>query len=198
MPAEHEDDPELAFEPLVDMAYVPVCSPKLIGTHGPIRSGEALKAMRSIHDELLGNRPGLLGWSDWFAAAGVTGVDLSRGLRFTSADHALDATIEGAGVLLTHDILAYDELRTGRLIIPFDLSLTSRRVYSLVYPKRRRDQPNVLAFQAGSKRRWRLSIGLNGEGAWGCINSARSREKATSLNARAHLDSHFREDERQG
>ncbi|MBV8183841.1 MAG: LysR family transcriptional regulator, partial [Hyphomicrobiales bacterium] len=60
MPTEHEDDPELAFEPLVDMAYVPVCSPKLIGMHGSTGSGEALKALPLIHDESLGNRPGLL------------------------------------------------------------------------------------------------------------------------------------------
>ena len=168
MPSEHEDDSELAVEPLVDMAYVPVCSPKLIEMHGPVGSGEVLKAMPLIHDESLGNRPGLLGWADWFAAAGITGVDLSRGLRFTSTDHALDATIEGAGVLLTHDILAYDELRTGRLIIPFALSLSSRRVYSVVYPRRRGDQPNVQAFRSWIRKevdaldwqKWRASLSL--------------------------------------
>jgi LysR family glycine cleavage system transcriptional activator len=163
MPAEPQDDPELAVEKLVDVAYVPVCSPKLIEMHGALSTREALRSMPLIHDESLGSRPGLLGWSDWFAAAGITGVDLSRGLRFTSADHALDATIEGAGVLLTHDILAYDELRTGRLIIPVDLSLNSRRSYSLVYPKRRRDHPNLRAFKTWIKeemaaiewRKWR-------------------------------------------
>lgn len=168
MPAESQDDPELAVEVLVSMAYVPVCSPKLIKMRGPLRSREALKTMPLIHDESLGNRPGLLGWADWFAAAGITGVDLSRGLRFTSTDHALDATIEGAGVLLTHDILAYDELRTGRLIIPFALSLSSKRVYSLVYPKRRGDHPNVQAFRSWIKKeiealdwqRWRASLAL--------------------------------------
>jgi LysR family glycine cleavage system transcriptional activator len=168
MPAESQDDPELAVEVLVSMAYVPVCSPKLIKMRGPLRSRETLKTMPLIHDESLGNRPGLLGWADWFAAAGITGVDLSRGLRFTSTDHALDATIEGAGVLLTHDILAYDELRTGRLIIPFALSLSSKRVYSLVYPKRRGDHPNVQAFRSWIKKeiealdwqRWRASLAL--------------------------------------
>ncbi|MBV9752694.1 MAG: transcriptional regulator GcvA [Hyphomicrobiales bacterium] len=166
MPADSQDDPELALETLVSMAYVPVCSPKLIASHGPIRSGEELKAMPLIHDESLGSRPGLLGWADWFAAAAITGVDLSRGLRFTSTDHALDATIEGAGVLLTHDILAYDELRTGRLLIPFALSLNSKRVYSLVYPRRRGDHPNVQTFRNWIKKemealdwnKWRASL----------------------------------------
>ncbi|MBV9569364.1 MAG: transcriptional regulator GcvA [Hyphomicrobiales bacterium] len=168
MPAEVEEDPELSIEPLVDMAYVPVCSPKLIKTHGPIRSGEALRAMPLIHDESLGSRPGLLGWADWFAAAGITGVDLSRGLRFTSTDHALDATIEGAGVLLTHVLLAYDELRTGRLLIPFPRSLGSTRVYSLVYPRVRAQRPNLQAFRSWIKKemdaldwqKWRARLAL--------------------------------------
>ncbi len=68
-------------------------------------------------------------WADWFAAAGVRDADVSRGLRFNSADHALDATVEGAGVLLAHDALAYDDLRTGRLVAPFDLTLPSGRCY---------------------------------------------------------------------
>jgi LysR family glycine cleavage system transcriptional activator len=185
MPVDHEDDPELAVEPLVDMAYVPVCSPKLIETHGPIRSGEALKSLPLIHDESLGNRPGLLGWADWFATAGATGVDLSRGLRFTSTDHALDATIEGAGVLLTHDILAYDELRTGRLIIPFPLSLSSKRVYSVVYPKRRGELPNVRAFRSWIRQevdaldwqKWRASLALAARPDDGRTPAPRGRRK---------------------
>jgi LysR family glycine cleavage system transcriptional activator len=167
MPAVHPSDSQLVVEKLVDVAYVPVCSPKLIETLGPFRSPAALKAMPLIHDESLGHRPGMLGWGDWFAAAGVEGVDFSHGLRFTSADHALDATIEGAGVLLTHDVLAYDDLRTGRLAIPFELSLNSERAYSLVHPKRREDPPNLQAFRTWIRRemdaldwdKWRKSHG---------------------------------------
>jgi hypothetical protein len=36
---------------------------------------------------------------------------------FNGADHALDAAGEGVGVL-ARDVLAYDDLRTGRLVIP--------------------------------------------------------------------------------
>ncbi len=43
-------------------------------------------------------------WKEWFEVAGVEGVDLRRGLHFNSADHALDAAGEGAGVLLAHDL----------------------------------------------------------------------------------------------
>jgi LysR family glycine cleavage system transcriptional activator len=78
-------------------------------------------------------------------------VDASRGLRFSSADHALDATVEGAGVLLASDVLAYDELRTGRLVMPFDLKMPSGRAYCVVYPKRLQDRPAVRAFRDWAK-----------------------------------------------
>jgi LysR family transcriptional regulator, glycine cleavage system transcriptional activator len=57
--------------------------------------------------------------------------------------------VEGAGVLLALDALAYDDLRTGRLVMPFDLTLPSGRCYSFVCPKKRRDSENVRAL-----RRW--------------------------------------------
>ena len=148
MPADTPADPELVVEKLVAVSYLPVCSPKLIARMAPSIRPPLSSTCRSSTIESLGHRPGALGWADWFAAAGVAGADLDRGLRFSSADHALDATIEGAGVLLTHDFLAYDDIRTGRLVIPCDLSLDSQRVYSLVHPKRRRDPPNLHRLQS--------------------------------------------------
>jgi LysR family glycine cleavage system transcriptional activator len=139
-------DPELVIEKLIEVSFIPVCSPKLIAAHGPFATVEALKGVPLIHDDSLVNRARMPTWIDWLKAAGVEGVDLSRGLRFSSADHALDATVEGAGVLLTHDVLAYDELRTGRLVIPFKLALRSGRAYHFVCLKRRQNHPNVQAF----------------------------------------------------
>ena len=78
----------------------------------------------------------------------MTDANVSRGLRFSSADHALDVTVEGAGVLLAFDALAYDDLRTGRLVTPFALSLPSGRRYSFICPKKRREAANVRVFRA--------------------------------------------------
>ncbi len=49
-------------------------------------------------------------------------------------------------MLLTHDLLAYDDLRTGRLVIPVPLALPSGRAYHLVCPKRERRRELVEAF----------------------------------------------------
>jgi LysR family transcriptional regulator, glycine cleavage system transcriptional activator len=156
-------DTDLVFEMLIEMRLVPVCSPKLIKAHGPVTTPDALGRLPLIHDDSLANRARVPTWTDWFKAAGVSGIDVSRGLRFNSADHALDATVEGAGVLLAHDVLAFDELRTGRLTIPFDLSLPSGRAYYVVCARSRQDNPNVQAF-----RRWiKEEIAALDWGKWG-------------------------------
>lgn len=144
-----EPDPALLYEKLVELSFLPVCSPKLIESHGPVRTPETLARMPLIHDDTLINRARVPTWTDWFNAAGIDGVDVSRGLRFNSADHALDAASEGAGVLLAHDVLAYDDLRSGRLAIPVPLTLPSGRAYHFVRPKRRTEAPELRAF-----RRW--------------------------------------------
>jgi LysR family transcriptional regulator, glycine cleavage system transcriptional activator len=147
LPIDPPSDPALLMEKLVELSFVPVCSPRLIETHGPFDNAEALAHAPLIHDDTLANRASVPTWADWFAAAGVDAVDVSHGLRFNSSDHALDATGEGAGVLLATDLLAYDDLRTGRLVIPVALALPSGRAYHLVRAKSQRETPQVQAFR---------------------------------------------------
>jgi LysR family transcriptional regulator, glycine cleavage system transcriptional activator len=146
LPVAPPRDPALVVEKLIEVSFVPVCSPKLIEAHGLLDTPQALARMPLIHDETLANRADVPTWTDWFAAAGVDAVDVSHGLRFNSSDHALDATGEGAGVLLAHDLLAYDDLRTGRLVIPVPLSLHTGRAYHLVRPKFQKESVKVRAF----------------------------------------------------
>jgi LysR family glycine cleavage system transcriptional activator len=147
-PGDASQDEALEVEKLIDVALAVVCSPAFVVQHGPFTSPDMLKGMPLIHDESLAKRAAAPSWADWFAAAGVRDADVSRGLRFSSADHALDATVEGAGVLLAYDALAYDDLRTGRLVMPFDLTLPSGRCYAFICPKKRREAVNVQAFRA--------------------------------------------------
>ena len=142
-------DPSLAIEMLADISFIPVCSPRLIKEHGPVKHPRDLARLPLIHDETLSARGASPEWSEWFKAAGIDNVDLRRGLRFNSADHALDAAGEGAGVLLAHDILAYDDLRTRRLVIPVMFALPSGRAFHLVWSKSRKPSAAAEAF-----RRW--------------------------------------------
>jgi LysR family glycine cleavage system transcriptional activator len=152
LPLGAASDSTLAVELLVELALIPVCSPRLIETHGPLTRAEALARVPLIHDDTFVRRPEIPTWADWFAAARVSGVDVSRGLRFNSTDHALDAAGEGAGVLLAHDLPAYDDLRTGRLIVPVGLALRTERAYCFVCPRNRAERPHVQALRAWLKR----------------------------------------------
>src|SRR5215469_14646830 len=135
--AEHPaPDPALDMEKLVTLSLVPVCSRSFLKRHGPLNTAEHLARVPLIHDETFLSRAHVPTWSDWFHAAGVDYVDVPHGLTFNTADHALDAASEGAGVLLAQNILAYDHLRSGRLVIPVTLALPSGRAYHLVRPKR--------------------------------------------------------------
>jgi len=149
MPVGASPDSALEMEKLVDIAYIPVCSPRLLERYGAVKNAQALARLPLIHDESMSARGASPNWSRWFEAAGVDNVDVQRGLRFNSADHALDAAAESAGVLLTHDILAYDDLRTGRLIIPVKFALPAGRTFSLVWAKGRKPAPAAESF-----RRW--------------------------------------------
>lgn len=146
MPIDHQPDPQLFSEKLFEITLLPVCSPRLIKAKGALPTAQALSRMPLIHDDTLAARIAVPNWTDWFKAAKVGDIDLGRGLHFNSPDHALDAAAEGAGILLAADLLAYDDLRNGRLICPVPLALPSGRAYHLVGPKRERRRPVVEAF----------------------------------------------------
>jgi LysR family glycine cleavage system transcriptional activator len=141
-------NPDLVAEKLFDLILLPVCSPKVCRAAGGLRSPADLKGVPLIHDESLTGRALLPGWAEWLELAGVKGVDVRRGLRFNSADHALDAAVEGAGIVLAHKILALDDLRTGRLVAPFDLELSSPRAFYFVCPRGTETRPVASAFRA--------------------------------------------------
>ncbi len=138
---------EMVCDKLVDICLLPVASPRYLESYGPIETPDDLRKATLIFDESLPNVYDLPTWSDWLAEVGVGNIDLNRGLRFNSADHALDAAVEGAGVLLSHYTLAHDELRTGRLVAPFRVKLKTRRAFHFVCPAGSETRPKVAAFR---------------------------------------------------
>lgn len=138
--------PGLWSRKLLDIHLLPVASPRLIAEIGGLRTPADLIGVPLIHDTMLGALSGMPTWSEWLESAGVTGVDLSRGLRFNSSDHALEAAGEGAGVLLGQRELAHDDLRSGRLVAPFAHILPADRNFAIVCPDGLEKRPKVRAF----------------------------------------------------
>lgn len=88
-------------------------------------------------------------WPDWMAAAGVTEVDVARGLFFSHTMLALDAASEGQGVALAPLCLADRELARGALTIVDPRVFAPGTGIHLAWPRRglRTLSPAAVAFR---------------------------------------------------
>ena len=147
LPLGQESNDDITIEHLIDIEFIPVCTPEFSKKHEPLDEPSDLIGVPLIHDEMLIHLPNTPTWADWFAAAGLSDVDVRRGLRFNSSDHALEAAAQGAGILLGHNVLALDDLLSGRLVAPFDLTLSPGRALYVVYPTADSVSPATIAFR---------------------------------------------------
>ena len=139
------DHPELHVEKLFDDSVLPVCSPRLV--EQGLRRLDDLAHFTLIHYDIPLSAPSPPLWADWLKVAGAENVDATRGLRFNVADHALDAAVAGAGVSLSYKLIASDDVRSNRLVIPFgpELAITER-AYHFVCPSGHERRAKVQTF----------------------------------------------------
>jgi LysR family transcriptional regulator, glycine cleavage system transcriptional activator len=119
----------------------PVCSPKLMRG----RNGLCAPADLARHTLLHVNDRG--DWQKWLDAAGVKGVDLTRGPVLNQASMALDAAVDGQGVALARSALAAWDMIGGRLVRPFKLALSVPYAYWIVCPKATAELPKIVMFR---------------------------------------------------
>ncbi|RDV00718.1 transcriptional regulator GcvA [Trinickia dinghuensis] len=137
----------LHIERLIEESVVPMCSPSLIEALGrPLTVGD-LEHMPLIHDESLRMvDSGAMGWPEWLTLAGVN-VDATRGLFFNHADHAIQAAVEGSGVVLGRRVLAAPDVRAGRLAIPFGPEIPTGLHFHFVCTQDKADTSTVKTFR---------------------------------------------------
>ncbi len=114
-------------EVLAEEDVSPVCSPELLQGEHPLLSPGDLRYHRLIHDHFR------IDWATWLRAAGLDDINPDSGARFDSAAYAVEAAVQGEGVLLGRSTLVSADLAAGRLVRPFDLALKSRWKYYVVY-----------------------------------------------------------------
>jgi len=138
--------PGLEVERLCAEWVTPMISPRLLAEAGPIVEPKDLARLPLLHDGSMEAWPDTPKWKEWFEAARVEGVDPDKGLRFNHADHAFDAAIEGAGIVMGRSVLCSGDLRHGRLLTPFPhIRLDTGLYYHLVYLPGDRDKPKIRA-----------------------------------------------------
>lgn len=128
-------------------AYKPVCSPELLKGKHPLRVPGDLRWHTLIHDEAEPGEALRPSWVEWLRVAGITEIDSSLGQHFGNSMLALEAAIDGQGVVLSPPPLVAAEVTAGRLVIPFDISVTSPYFYYLATPEVFTDRKAVVAFR---------------------------------------------------
>ena len=130
------------FRRVLGEELLPVCSPGLVAKGLPLRKPRDL----ARHVLLCSmNRP--RDWPAWLAAAGVPEIDGNSGLKFENAALAYQAAIDRLGVTIAQRALVEDDLRSGRLVAPFALSVKTSGGYDLAFPPHRPKSRRLQAFE---------------------------------------------------
>jgi LysR family glycine cleavage system transcriptional activator len=134
------DWPGLKVIKLLTEDLFPVCSPKLLQGPRPLRRPADLRHHTLLHDDMR------IDWRIWLMAAGIEGIDATRGPGYSNSALVIQAAIAGQGVGLGRSPLVRADLEAGRLVKPFDIALPSEFAFYLVYPEAAAEQPKIVAF----------------------------------------------------
>lgn len=126
---------------------LPMCSPKLLEGPWPLRTPDDLKHHVLLHTWVQDNKANTVGWAEWLEYAGVKDIDPEKGLFLETIDRALQAAVDGAGVVLGFCRLADADIRGGRLVLPFTIGPPSDRAYYVVCPNQTAARPKIAAFR---------------------------------------------------
>ena len=122
--------PGLRAERLLSLSVTPLASPKLVGRRKLVPAD--LRNFTLVHDDIGSLYDGRDFWDLWLEAAGVSAQKLRHGAHFSHTVLALEAASEGAGIVATLRELAKPQLNDGRLVAPFDVTLTLPYGYYLI------------------------------------------------------------------
>jgi len=154
------DYPGVAAERLFVDEIFPVYSPRLLKGQPPPKKPGDLRGLPLIHTDWTPWRGSWPGWPEWLRAAGVTGIDLTKGLRSSDGALVIQAALAGQGVALGSRALVLEHLAAGRLVRPFKLSLMTDFAYYVVCAKSRADEPDIRAI-----RTWLVAEARQGAGS---------------------------------
>lgn len=111
---------------LFDEQLTPVCAPALLNgvcTPADLQQQVLLHPTRDERD-----------WALWLKAANTRLGNLSQGHHFETLDLAMTVASQGSGVAIGDSALIGEDVKAGRLVMPFELRVPTGMGYYLVYP----------------------------------------------------------------
>ena len=151
--------------------YLPLLSPSLM-KENPLRAPADLTQHTLLHAATRREM-----WPRWLSAAGLAELRPARNQLFEHFYFAIQAAIEGLGVVMGPLALVGDELREGRLVAPIRQPALRTRGYFVYAPDATSTAPAVIAL-----RQWLLAAGSAAEA--GSNLSLPTRPLATARRSR--------------
>lgn len=127
---------------LFGTALTPVCSPQLPRPAQPLDSPASLRHYPLLHEDSHAD------WARWMRAAGLEDVPVHQGQLIDDSNALLMAAMAGRGLALGRLALIEEDLRAGRLLRPFALSIEAEGAYWLLASSAVAEQPRFQALAA--------------------------------------------------
>lgn len=135
----HGDWPGLEAQRLVDIRYAPVLSPTLAKSFGGLKRPQDLARLPILHQQER------VEWAAWLRHVGAGDFKLSDETIIDDSNMALQAAIDGQGVILGIFPFVQSEIDAGRLVKPFKQELVPARAYFLLTKPGARRRPEIAA-----------------------------------------------------
>ncbi|WP_043448280.1 transcriptional regulator GcvA [Halotalea alkalilenta] len=128
-------------QPLIEERLRPLCSPTLAEQKG-------LKTISDLSRVTLIHSANALTWTEYFRAIGHQNIVGQNGLWLDRSMMAIEAAINGLGVILESKFLARKELESGELIAPFedDQHSIKATTYFLIKSPKAKNTSMIAAF----------------------------------------------------
>ena len=133
-------------EPFLSEARIPVCSPALL-ERLPLATPADLSRHTLLHSTTL---PGV--WAQWLVAARTPDLKPASSVTLEHFYLTLQAALDGLGVAMGPIALVADDVKAGRLVMPFEGPALPARSYFTFVPDACADDPAVRSFCAWLRR----------------------------------------------
>jgi LysR family glycine cleavage system transcriptional activator len=122
--------------PMADDVIFPVCTPDVARK---LASPADLATTPLLRDTTWSGD-----WDGWLSAASVQGLRTDQGPAFSLYSMAVQAALDGAGVLMAHDALIGPHLASGALVAPFPTVARTGLRLAVITPERTSEAATAL------------------------------------------------------
>ena len=128
-------------ELLVEVDFVPVCSPILLNRIGGLEEPSDLLRVELLHLHDFED------WEAWFRLAGLPRPSARRGISFSDMNLVYAAALSAQGVAMGDVFICQQAMAAGQLVRPFDIAVRSAQSYFIVMPQDKSGNPASAAFR---------------------------------------------------